>query len=153
MKYYEIPLRVNDILRGRQVNDEIELRKSIHQNIRLILKAYTLSYQFDPSFGSLLNKYRANTPPQGKSIKKWRDSVRENIQKNLKDMLQRYETRIKVTDVIININFEEKRNIEEIAEINVRISGRLTLGGRKTFHFPDSELMGEEQENVFPLII
>lgn len=132
--------------------DQADLRLSIHQNIRLILKSLTLSYRFDPVFGSVLNKYQARTPPQGRSERAWREEMREQIQKNLKDLLQRYETRIKVTDVIVELYEPSQRDADPVVGVKVEVDGQLKLGRREKFHFPDSEIEEDAQE-VFPLMI
>lgn len=152
VEYYPIPLNLKSIMKGKRLDDEIDLRKSIHQNIRLILKTFTLSYGFDPSFGCLMNKFHARTPPQEVSSRVWHDRMRSDIQKNLKDMLQRYETRIKVNDVFIEIRPAKRRMDRSLAYVNVEISGRLSIGRKEKFNYPDSQI-AEEAKEVFPLMI
>lgn len=152
MEFYNIPLRINKIIKGDIVKDEIDLRESIHQNISLLLKTFFLSYRFDPSFGCILNKYQGSTPPQKQSKRAWRSDMQEAAQKNLEDMLKRYEKRIKVTEVIVDLD-ETNFNINDsIVDVRVQVKGQLTLGRRENFHFPDSEIADEAQE-VFPLMI
>ncbi len=153
MNYYSIPLRLDKLMRGEQLHDEIELRKSIHQNIEFILRAFTLSYRYDPAFGSVMNKYQATTPPQNKSDRAWRESIRQEIQKNLKDLFSRYETRIKIRDVIVDFKNQSKRRKDNsLAQVSIQVVGQLTLGRRETFYFPDSEV-DEDAKEVFPLMI
>ncbi|MEO1413209.1 MAG: GPW/gp25 family protein [Bacteroidota bacterium] len=152
MQYYSIPLRLDKILKGQQLADEVELRASIHQNIRLMLKTFSLSYRYDPTFGSVVNKFQASTPPQKRSERIWRENMREAIQKNLKDMLQRYETRIVVKDVIVDLKPVRKKGNSAIVNVAVEVKGQLLLGRRENFHFPDSEFAEAAQE-VFPLLI
>lgn len=155
MNYYRIPLRVDKLIRGEKLYDEVDVRKSIHQNIEFILKSFTLSYRFDPAFGSVLNKYQATTPPQDKSDRAWRESIRQDIQKNLKDLFSRYETRVQIRDVIVDFttNSKRKRNIDNsLAKVSIQVVGQLTLGRRDTFYFPDSEV-DEDAKEVFPLMI
>lgn len=155
MNYYSIPLRVDKLIRGEKLYDEVELRKSIHQNIEFILKSFTLSYRFDPAFGSVMNKYQATTPPQDKSDRAWRESIREDIQKNLKDLFARYETRVKIRDVIVdftNTTRKRRRVDNSLAKVSIQVVGQLTLGRRDTFYFPDSEV-DEDAKEVFPLMI
>jgi len=153
MNYYNIPLRMDKLMKGVHLHDEVELRKSIHQNIEFMLRAFTLSYRFDPSFGSVMNKYQATTPPQDKSERAWREFIRQDIQKNLKDLFTRYETRIKIRDV--NVDFKNKKNKKQdnaLAYVSIQVVGQLTLGRRDTFYFPDSEVE-EDAKEVFPLMI
>ena len=152
MNYYSIPLRVDQIMKGTQKFDDVELRESIHENIRLILKTFSLSYRYDPKFGCVMNKYHASTPPQKKTERVWRETMRQSIQANLKDMLQRYETRIKVTDVIIDMRQPRITENTHFAKVKIRVVGQLTLGRKEKFKFPDSEIADEAQE-VFPLMI
>ena len=152
MNYYSIPLGTKRLMNGNKIHDEVELRESIFQNIRLILKTFALSYRFDQTFGSVMNRYQACTPPQRKSERVWRENMRESIQKNIKDMLQRYETRIKVSEVNIDLKPEKSFNKDAIVNVQVQISGEVTLGRRDKFYFPDSEVDHEAQE-LFPLMI
>lgn len=150
MSYYPIPLDLSEISRGKRARDQ-DLRKSIHQNINLILKSMSLRYRFDPSFGSILNKFQAATPPQKIPERIWREQIRDSIQKNLKDMLTRYETRIQVKDVFIEMK-KPNRGDKSIVHVQVVIDGQLLIGRKEKFHYPDSEVSEEAQE-VFPLMI
>jgi len=152
MEYYHIPLKVDRILKGKQIDNEVDIREAIHQNIRLIIKTLFLEYRFDPTFGSLINKKQGSSAPQQKSTKKWKDKIREDVQKNLKDMLQRYEQRIKVNDVMVNINLGGKYVSDPIARVEVKVHGQFTIGKKEDFYYPDSEVDGQEQ-GVFPLDI
>lgn len=147
-----MPLRVDKIMQGVRKEGEVEIRESIHQNIRLILKTFSLSYRYDPTFGCVLNKYQGSTPPQKKSERLWREAMRESIQKHLKDMLQRYETRIKVKEVIVDLLYPKKKGMNALVNVSVQITGQLALGRREIFHYPDSEVADEAQE-VLPLMI
>jgi len=151
MNYYSIPIKVAEIISGQRKNNEKELRAAIHQNIYLILKSFSLSYRFDPTFGSVMNKFHARTPPQRVSDRIWREDLRESIQNNLKDMLQRYETRIKIKDLIIDMEHSRVKN-NPVVHVRVQLSGQLAIGRKEGFHFPDSEV-AEEAMEVFPLMI
>lgn len=149
--YYSIPLKLDQTMRGKQL-EHIEIKRSIHQNIRLIIKTLTTSYRFDPEFGSLLSKYHARTPPQRRSERLWREEMREAIQNNLKDMLKRYETRLEVTDVMVDLQEPVKTDSTPLVRVKVDVVGQLTLGRRDQFHYPDSEIEEDAQE-AFPLVI
>lgn len=151
MDYYAIPISLGKVITGKHIDDEVDIRESIHQNINLMLKSFFLSYRFDPTFGCVMNKYQASTPPQNVSERVWREKMRNDIQQNLKDMLSRYETRVDVRDVFINmVRGRGKRNAT--VNVQVQVSGNLTLGRREKFHYPDSEVSPDAQE-VFPLNI
>ena len=152
MNFYPIPLKMNALMEGQKIAENVELRTSIHQNISLMLKSLTLKYRFDPTYGCVLNKFHAKTPPQDKPERLWRESIRESIQKNLKDLLIRYEGRVKVRDVIVDLQRAKRRSGEDYMIVKVQISGELTLGRREKFTYPDSEVHEEAQE-VFPLMI
>lgn len=151
MNYYALPISLGKVIKGKHIDDEIDIKESIHQNINVILKSYMLSYRFDPTYGCVLNNYHASTPPQNMPERVWREKMREDIQNNLKDMLARYETRVDVRDVFINmVRGRGKRN--STVNVQVQVSGSLTLGRREKFHYPDSEVSPDAQE-VFPLNI
>ncbi len=151
MDYYAIPIKLGEITRGKHLVGHVDVRNSIHQNINLILRTFSLSYRFDPTFGCVMNKYQAATPPQNMPERIWREKMREDIQNNLKDMLQRYETRINVKDVFIDMR-KPTRGDKAIVNVKVQITGNLTLGRREKFNYPDSEV-SEEAMEVLPLMI
>ncbi|MFT5183439.1 MAG: phage baseplate assembly protein W [Flavobacteriales bacterium] len=151
MNYYTMPIKLGEITKGKHLSGQVDIRESIHQNINLILRTFTLSYRFDPSFGCVMNKYQAATPPQNIPERMWREKMREDIQNNLKDMLQRYETRINVKDVFIDMR-KPSRGDKAIVNVRVQIIGNMTLGRREKFNYPDSEV-SEEAMEVLPLMI
>lgn len=151
MNYYFLPINLAEITRGKHQTEQVDLRMSIHQNINLILRTFTLRYRFDPSFGCIINKYQAATPPQKIPERIWRSQMREDIQNNLKDMLVRYETRIQVKDVFVEMKKQDKRDKTKV-NVKVSITGNLNLGRKESFHFPDSEV-SEEALEVLPLMI
>lgn len=99
-----------------------------------------------------MGKYHATTPPQKISERIWRENIRNEIQKNMKDMLTRYETRVKVTELGVGMNFPNKRSSDPSVNLQIRIEGELDLGRREHFHYPDREIDPNAQE-VFPLRI
>ncbi len=149
--YYSLPLKLDGVMRGEKL-DDIDTRKAIHQNIRLILKSFMLCYRFDPMFGSILNKYHATTPPQKKGMKAWREEIREATQANLKDMLQRYETRVNITDVMVDLQEPNYNDANPVVRVKVDVHGQLSLGRKEKFHYPDSEV-DEDAKEAFPLVI
>ena len=151
MDYYAIPISLGKVINGKHIHEEVDVRESIHQNINLMLKSFFLSYRYDPGYGCVMNKYQASTPPQNVSERVWREQIRNEIQLNLKDMLVRYETRVNVRDVFINMVRGRGANRATVG-VQVQVSGNLTLGRREKFHYPDSEVAPDAQE-VFPLNI
>ncbi len=78
--------------------------------------------------------------------------MRESIQKNILDMLMRYETRLEVTDVTVDLQFPKKEDNKPVVRARVDVYGELTLGRRDQFHYPDSEIE-EDALDAFPLVI
>lgn len=152
MDYYAIPLDVDAIMKGTRRDNEVELRAAIHQNIGLILRSFMLSYRFDLSFGSKLNKYQANIPPQNKSEKAWKAEIRAAVKKNLENMLIQYEQRIEVKDVSVVLAAGKNADGQDVMNAQIRVSGNLTIGRRIHFHYPDSEI-DEDAQEIFPLLI
>lgn len=150
-KYYSIPLDLGKAMRGAPLA-QTDIRQAIHQNIRLMLSTLTLSYRFDPAFGCVLNKYQARTPDRKAVERAWREEMRVEIEQNIKDLLQRYETRISVSEVTVELQNPTIRASQPVVMAVVEISGRLSLGNKERFHFPDSEIE-EAAQGVFPLMI
>lgn len=151
MHYYTIPIRTDQLMRGKAL-DKTDVRRSIHQHIGLMLKTLSLSYRFDPSYGSVLNKFHALTPPQGRSQRLWMEELRERIQKNLHEMLTRYETRIVVQEVFVDLDQPPAHATEPVLRVRVRVHGDLSLGRKEKFHYPDSEV-AEDAMEALPLLI
>jgi predicted component of type VI protein secretion system len=151
MKYYSLPLKVGNLIVGKKA-EMIDIQTSVQQNIRLILKTMPLEYGYDAMFGSVLNKFQYATPPQKAGEKRWRDVLREAIRKNLKNLLEEYEPRLKIEDVLINLSEPMQNTKEAIVLVKVVIKGELTLGRKEIFHFPDNQL-DSEAKSVFPLMI
>lgn len=143
---------VSGLLRGKRLNQDIELKRSIHQNINLILRSFTMSYRFDPTFGSVMNKYHAATPPQNRAERAWKERIRQDIQRNLLDMLQRYETRVEVKEVMVDLHTPANTGGGAATWVRIEVDGKLSIGRKDKFHFPDSAVAEEAQE-VFPLMI
>jgi predicted component of type VI protein secretion system len=152
MPYYELPLKAEAVMRGKRAT-AIDVRTSITQNLKLLLKTMSLRYDFDPSYGSILNKQQYVTPPQ-KGANAWRTNMRENIQSNLKMLLTEYEPRLKITDVFVEMEDNKRPNdkLMGMVLVRVRVEGHLTLGRKEKYRFPDSEVESEAQE-AFPLYI
>lgn len=138
-------------MRGQHLS-QTGTRTAIHQNIKLMLKAKPLSYRFDPAFGCLANKYHARTPPQKTSARMWRGEMRESLQQNLRDLLQRYESRVDTKEVIVDMQEPKATDKRQVVKLKVEVTGRLTLGRKEHFHYPDSEIDDDAQE-ALPLVI
>jgi predicted component of type VI protein secretion system len=151
MKYYSLPLKVGNLIVGKKA-EMIDIQASVQQNIRLILKTMPLEYGYDSMFGSVLNKFQYATPPQKTGEGKWRIQLRESIRKNLKFLLEEYEPRLKIEDVLVNLSEPMQNAKEAIVLVKVIIKGELTLGRKEIFHFPDNQV-DSEAKSVFPLMI
>jgi predicted component of type VI protein secretion system len=151
MKYYSLPLNVGNLITGKRV-ETVDIQTSVQQNIRLILKTMPLEYSYDAMFGSVLNKFQYATPPQKAGEGKWRIQLREAIRKNLKFLLEEYEPRLKMEDVLVNLSEPIQNSKEAIVLVKVIIKGELTLGRKEIFHFPDNQF-DSEAKAVFPLMI
>ena len=66
--------------------------------------------------------------------------------------MQRYETRVQISDLVVDLSQPNRKANNSIVQVKIQISGRLTLGRRELFHYPDNEIADEAQE-VFPLVI
>ncbi|MEN9610113.1 MAG: hypothetical protein RLZZ628_927 [Bacteroidota bacterium] len=152
MPFYEFPLKTGAVMRGKRATS-IDTRAAITQNLKLLLRTMSLRYDFDPSYGSVLNKQQYVTPPQ-KGENSWRVNMRDSIQSNLKMLLTEYEHRLKITDVFVDM--EENKSGKDkwigMVLVRVRVEGNLTLGRKEKYQFPDSEVEEEAQE-AFPLYI
>ncbi|MEM9837466.1 MAG: GPW/gp25 family protein, partial [Bacteroidota bacterium] len=142
MNYYSLPIKTDRLLRGSLLEQE-DVRTSINQNINLILRSFALSYRYDASFGCVVHKLQASTPRQRQSDRAWRESLRREIEKNLKEMLQRYETRIKVSDVFVKLVEPKHAARKATIQVKVEVAGQLTLGRKEKYYWPDSEVEEE----------
>ncbi len=151
MQFYKIPITCSTLTAGKAAG-RVSVRESIHENIRILLKSFFLSYRFDPTFGSVINRFQGSTRPNTKRDVLWRAEIKRQIKENLESLLQRYERRIEVDKVMVQLLSPDKYSKNENVYVKVEVRGILSLGRREKFHFPDREIVDEARE-VFPLSI
>lgn len=148
---------------GGKRADKLDIRASVTQNLKLLLKTMPLRYGFDPSYGSILNKLQFVTPPINKEKRKkiaekedWHEKTRENIEKNLNALLTEYEPRLQIKDVKVRLQVAQNRansdTMLELVIVCVEVEGNLTVGRKEKYEFPDSEVADDAKE-IFPLYI
>jgi phage baseplate assembly protein W len=77
--------------------------ESVRQNIRLILSTMPGSFRFSPLYGSWLNKHHYRLPDKRKGEKKLESELKENLQANLRLLLERFEPRLLLHDIEIKV--------------------------------------------------
>lgn len=114
--FYGLPFRVEKLVKpdiDQQPPkltklDKVDLANSVRQNLRLLLLTPPLHFRFDPTYGCKV--HWSHFSLDARAIPE--DSPQENkfkikIEQNLKALIERFETRIKVESVIVSI--EKKR--------------------------------------------
>jgi predicted component of type VI protein secretion system len=139
MEYYSLPFDAGQAAgkRFRQSNAE----ESVRQHIRLLLSTMPGSFRFSPVYGSWLNKHHYRLPDKRKGEKRLETELKENLQQNLRFLLEKFEPRLLLYDIEVKIKLPKP---EEIAPdqkgsrivFDLNIIG--VINGRNSFQHAES---------------
>jgi phage baseplate assembly protein W len=101
MQYYSLPFTPD--MPGGKTFRKTNAEESVRQNIRLILSTMPGSFRFSPLYGSWLNKHHYRLPDKRKGEKKLESELKENLQANLRLLLERFEPRLLLHDIEIKV--------------------------------------------------
>ncbi len=101
MPYYSLPFSPD--LAGGKTFRKTNAEESVRQHIRLILASMPGSFRFSPLFGSWLNKHHYRLPDKRKGEKKLESELKDNLQGNLRLLLDRFEPRLQLHDIEVTV--------------------------------------------------
>jgi predicted component of type VI protein secretion system len=110
MTYYAIPFDPEQA--AGKAFGKTDLEASIRQHIRLMLATLPGSYRFSPAFGLGLNKHHYRLPDKRKGEKKLESELKENLQQNLRLLIERYEPRLLLHDIEVKVKFPRAGDIQ-----------------------------------------
>ncbi len=110
MQFYSLPFDTEKASgkKFRKTNAE----ESVRQHIRLILSTIPGSFRYSPVFGSWLNKQHFRLPDKRKGEKKLENELKENLQVNLRLLLEKFEPRLQLHDLEVKVKLSKPDEIE-----------------------------------------
>lgn len=139
MSYYSLPFDTEKL--GGKTFRKTTVEESVRQHIRLMLSTMPGSYRFSPVFGSWLNKHHYRLPDKRKGEKKLESELKENLQVNLRLLLEKFEPRLLLHDIEVKVKLPKPDEIEP-GQKGGRIIFELNLigviNGRESFQHLES---------------
>ena len=131
-EFYQIPINFETILERKEIK-RINLKNSISQYIRLIISTHFGEFESDKDFGCLIWEDEFNLNSNHMAYK-------ESLKLFLKDLIGKYENRLKNINVdidflqVIKENSENRKVIRTRVDINILASIALTNAGFNLLH-------------------
>lgn len=101
-RFYSMPFRTEQL--GRKGSfEKCSLLDSIRQNIRVLLLTPPGRYRYDPFLGCRIHWFQFLANNRAMEGKKEEDRFRLELQENIKMLIQRYETRIDLAEVEVEM--------------------------------------------------
>lgn len=100
-KFYKLPLRFDSIIQKKQ-HDTCSLTDSIAQNLHLIISTYRGETAYDEEYGCSIWDEEFKTQLNIR----WKEEVRQSVI----TAIEKYEKRLKVSDVKVNLLEHESRD-------------------------------------------
>ncbi len=136
--FHNLPFNAKKLVKNEGTLDRCDLKTSISQNLRLLLMTPPLRLRFAPFYGSKIHFYQfvlSNRLMQDNPDLE--DNFKIKVEKNVKALVEKYEKRIQVTEVIVNIRYAPKqdekwrfsrvkRTNNSIIQVIVNIKGKIT---------------------------
>jgi phage baseplate assembly protein W len=152
--FYAIPFRTEQ-LGARDSLQKCSLKDSIRQNIRVLLLTPPGRFRYDPYYGCRIHWYQFMTSNHAMQGKKEEDQFRLKLQENLKELIRRFEPRIELTDLEVDMRQDPGEQIpwkrkagsrggKNVIQVIIYIKGRI-----KTEFALDQEL---ELEDTISLV-
>jgi phage baseplate assembly protein W len=142
MDYYSLPF--TPAPRNGNFFARVNTEMSVRQHINFLLTTMPGSFRFAPLYGSWLNKYHFHLPDKRQGEKKLEAGLKLEMQENLRFLLGRYEPRLKVDNLEVEVNFakeNEQRSKEKAGRITFRISITGTLNGGESFKHAEAFIL------------
>lgn len=129
MNYYELPIRFDDLMKPNRDLPTCELKRSIAQNINLIVTSKYNEHRYDDSYGCEIYDLDFELIHN-------ENAWREKINKSITNSLKKHERRLEAIEAAIEIKEEEflneRTNIRGIRKkITIFINGTIRDTGEK----------------------
>lgn len=108
--FYSIPFRTGQLGKSGSLG-KCGLSDSIRQNIRLLLLTPPSRFRFDPFYGCKIHWYQFLVSNRAMEGKKEEDQFRLDMQENIRKLIERFEPRIELTDIEIELKQDPSSQI------------------------------------------
>lgn len=104
--FYKMPFNVHALVGGQGRLEKTNLVDSIRQNLRLLLATPPMRVEFAPNYGCKIHwsQFLTSNRMMDEEIR-LEDSFKIKIEQNIKDLIQRYEQRIELKEVTIDLRY------------------------------------------------
>ncbi len=104
--FYKMPFNVGAIITGQGRLEKNNLADSVRQNLRLLLTTPPMRVEFAPIYGCKLHwsQFLTNNRMMDEEVR-LEDSFKVKIEQNVKALIQRYEQRIDLKEVIVDLRY------------------------------------------------
>ncbi|MBK8492212.1 MAG: GPW/gp25 family protein [Saprospirales bacterium] len=109
-RFYSMPFRT-ELLGKKGSLEKCSLADSIRQNIRVLLLSPPGRYRYDPFLGCKIHRFQFMANNRAMEGRKEEDLFRLDLQENIKQLIQRYEPRILLSDVEVELRQDPSEQI------------------------------------------
>lgn len=104
--FYKMPFNVHALVSGQGRLEKTNLVDSIRQNLRLLLATPPMRVEFAPIYGCKIHwsQFLTSNRMMDEEIR-LEDSFKIKIEQNIKDLIHRYEQRIELKEVVIDLRY------------------------------------------------
>jgi phage baseplate assembly protein W len=129
-RFYSLPFKAENKAK-QDTMKKVDLETSVRQNLKLLLSTMPGRFRYAPMFGSQLNKYHFRLPDKRKGDKKLEDEIKSKVQKNVEELIKKFEPRIEVKEVIVVVRLPKAdKPLEQQPKGGGKIALEITVNGR-----------------------
>lgn len=134
-QFYSMPFRTESLGKKGSLQ-KCDLMESIRQNIRLLLLTPPGRYRFDPFYGCKIHWFQFMANNRAMEGRKEEDLFKLDIQENIRQLILRYEPRIVISDIEVELRQDPAAQIpwksqraawpgKPVIQVIVSIKGRV----------------------------
>lgn len=129
-RFYSLPFKAENKAKQGTMK-QVDLETSVRQNLKLLLSSMPGRFRYAPMFGSQLNKFHFRLPDKRKGDKKLEDEIKNKVQKNVEELIRKFEPRIELKEVIITVRLPKAdKPTEQQPKGGGKIALEITVNGR-----------------------
>lgn len=133
--FYTMPFRTEQLGKKGSL-EKCDLADSIRQNIRMLLLTPPGRYRYEPFYGCKIHWFQFLVENRAMEGRKEEDQFRLNLQENIRQLILRYEPRINLSEVEVELRqdpsehvpWKHKRtnwNGKSVIQVVVSVKGRV----------------------------
>ena len=105
--FYSIPFRAERLTGGGKL-ERCDFAVSVRQNWRLLLMTPPMRVRFDPFYGCKVHWQQFLASNRAMERKREEDDFISRVERNIEALIQRFEPRIELKDVTVNIHYAKE---------------------------------------------